>query len=98
MANLHVSLSEESTNSNSDPTSIAISTARIFRGIVVDRNGVITSMNERAQRSANKNGNAKKNKVGEKSRQSAKIDKAKDLIDDMDNGGSAMSDVSRIYF
>ena len=99
MANLHVSISEESTNSNSDdPTSIAISTARIFRGIVVDRNGVITSMNERAQRSANKNGNAKKNKVGEKSRQSAKIDKAKDLIDEMDNGGSAMSDVSyRIY-
>ena len=100
MANLHVSISEESTNSNSDPTSIAISTARIFRGIVVDRNGVITSMNERAQRSANKNGNAKKNKVGEKSRQSAKIDKAKDLIDEMDNGGSAMSDVSigYIYF
>ena len=54
-------------------------------------------MNERAQRSANKNGNAKKNKVGEKSRQSAKIDKAKDLIDEMDNGGSAMSDVSIGY-
>ena len=54
-------------------------------------------MNERAQRSANKNGTAKKNKVGEKSRQSAKIDKAKDLIDEMDNGGSAMSDVSIGY-
>ena len=96
MMNLHVSNSDDSTNSNSNSTSIAITTARIFRGIEVDRNGVITSMNDRAKRSAAKNGGSNKTKVGEKSRQAAKIDKAKDLIDDVDNGGGAggMSDVS----
>ena len=104
MSNLHVSVSEESTNS-SDPKSIAISTARIFRGIVVDGNGVITSMNSRAMKSArnaakNGTGNDPRNKMGEKSRQAAKIDKAKDLIDEVvENGGtgSAMSDVSLFY-
>ena len=96
MANLQVSVSEESTNEASDPTTIAISTARIFRGIVVDRNGVITSMNSRAMRSQRgKNGGENKNKMGEKSRQAAKIDKAKDLIDEVDGGGAGgMSDVS----
>jgi hypothetical protein len=97
LENLHVSVSEES-GAASDPTSIAISTARIFRGIVVDRSGVITSMNQRAMRSQRGKGEAK-NKMGEKSRQAAKIDKAKDLIDEVvENGGvagsSAMSDVS----
>lgn len=86
LENLHVSVSEES-NAAADPTSIAISTARIFRGIVVDRNGVITSMNPRAMRSQKGKGEAK-NKMGEKSRQAAKIDKAKDLIDEVaENGG-----------
>lgn len=97
MANLHVSVSEESSNSQVDGTSIAISTARIFRGIVVDRNGVITSMNSRAMRSQRGKEGANTNKKGEKSRQAAKIDKAKDLIDEVvENGGacSAMSDVS----
>ena len=96
MANLHVSVSDESSNTTSDPTSIAITTARIFRGIVVDRNGVITSMNARAMRSARGKSGGDKNKLGEKSRQAAKIDKAKDLIDEVvENGGSsAMSDVS----
>lgn len=102
---LQVSISEES-DRNVDPTTIAISTANIFRGIVVDRNGVITSMNSRAMRSMKgKNGSAAggentKMKIGEKSRQAAKIDKAKDLIDVVvENGGvgggsDAMSDVS----
>jgi len=97
MMNLHVSNSDDSTNSNNaNSTSIAITTARIFRGIEVDRNGVITSMNDRAKRSAAKNGGSSKTKVGEKSRQAAKIDKAKDLIDDVDGGGAGggMSDVS----
>jgi hypothetical protein len=98
LENLHASVSEES-SSEADPTSIAISTARIFRGIVVDRNGVITSMNPRATRSQKGKGETK-NKMGEKSRQAAKIDKAKDLIDEVvENGGasgSAMSDVSTI--
>ena len=79
--------------------------ARIFRGIVVDGNGVITSMNSRAMKSArnaakNGTGNDPRNKMGEKSRQAAKIDKAKDLIDEVvENGGtgSAMSDVSSFY-
>lgn len=98
LENLHVSISEES-NAAADPTSIAISTARIFRGIVVDRNGVITSMNPRAMRSQRGKGDAK-NMMGEKSRQAAKIDKAKDLIDEVvENGGvgSVMSDVSSLF-
>lgn len=114
--NLHVSMSDEST-SPSDPTSIAISTARIFRGIVVDRHGVIVSMNPRAMRSSRgkdgKGGAAGVGggtaKMGEKSRQAAKIDKAKDLIDDfVENGpggaggagsvGNAMSDVSIVFW
>ncbi len=102
LENLHVSISEES-DRNVDPTTIAISTANIFRGIVVDRNGVITSMNSRAMRSMKgKNGaggsagGENKVKIGEKSRQAAKIDKAKDLIDVVteNGGGDAMSDVS----
>jgi len=81
---------EELTVSNSDDeprceTSIAISTARIFRGIVVDHKGVITSMNSRATRSRSSKGE-KGNKMGEKSRQAAKIDKAKDLIDESAHG------------
>ena len=98
LENLHVSMSEES-NAAADPTSIAISTARIFRGIVVDRNGVITSMNPRAMRSQKGKGEAK-NKMGEKSRQAAKIDKAKDLIDEVvENGGMGtnMSEVSSVF-
>ncbi len=106
--NLHVSISDES-DRNVDPTTIAISTANIFRGIVVDRNGLITSMNSRAMRSMKgKNngaaGGENKMKIGEKSRQAAKIAKAKDLIDVvMENGGvggvgDAMSDVSICCF
>mmetsp|Transcript_21994 Transcript_21994/g.46272 ORF Transcript_21994/g.46272 Transcript_21994/m.46272 type:complete len:524 (-) Transcript_21994:291-1862(-) len=92
MANLQVSTSEDSNaNGSVNETSIAISTARIFRGITVDRNGVIISQNARATRS--KKGNESKNKQGEKSRQAAKIDKAKDLIDDIvDGGGGGGSD------
>ncbi len=94
MANLQVSTSEDSNaNGSVNETSIAISTARIFRGITVDRNGIIISQNARATRS--KKGNETKNKQGEKSRQAAKIDKAKDLIDDIvDGGGGGGSDVS----
>ncbi len=99
-----MSISEES-DRNVDPTTIAISTANIFRGIVVDRNGVITSMNSRAMRSmkGENNGTAggeSKMKIGEKSRQAARIDKAKDLIDvvvengGLGGGGDTMSDVS----
>lgn len=82
MANLQVSKSEDSVSE----TTIAITTAEIFRGITVDRKtGLITGMNSRATRSRKDKG---KNMQGEKSRQAAKIDKAKDLIDDVvENGG-----------
>jgi len=82
MANLQVSKSEDSVSE----TAIAITTAEIFRGITVDRKtGVITGMNSRATRSRKDKG---KNMQGEKSRQAAKIDKAKDLIDEVvENGG-----------
>mmetsp|Transcript_28321 Transcript_28321/g.45970 ORF Transcript_28321/g.45970 Transcript_28321/m.45970 type:complete len:522 (+) Transcript_28321:294-1859(+) len=85
MANLQVSKSEESVSE----ITIAITTAEIFRGITVDRKtGLITGMNSRATRSRKDKG---KNMQGEKSRQAAKIDKAKDLIDDVvENGGSDM--------
>lgn len=60
-------------------TQVAIDTARIFRGITVDKNGVILSQNARASRSSK---GRDKSKQGEKSRQAAKIDKAKDLVDE----------------
>jgi hypothetical protein len=91
MANLQVSKSEESVSE----TTIAITTAEIFRGITVDRKtGLITGMNSRATRSRKDKG---KNMQGEKSRQAAKIDKAKDLIDEVDeNGGDMMGNVSLV--
>lgn len=54
------------------PTSVAIQTAQIFRGIRVDHTGTIVSQNARATRSSR----GKVHKRGEKSRQAAKIDKA----------------------
>ena len=88
MANLQVSKSEDSVSE----TTIAITTAEIFRGITVDRKtGVITGMNSRATRSRKDKG---KNMQGEKSRQAAKIDKAKDLIDEVVEGGDVMGNVS----
>jgi len=70
-----------------DDVQIAIDTAGIFRGITVDvKTGTILSQNARASRSARKSGGDGK-KVGEKSRQAAKIDKAKDLVDEDGDGG-----------
>ena len=92
MANLQVSKSEDSVSE----TAIAITTAEIFRGITVDRKtGVITGMNSRATRSRKDKG---KNMQGEKSRQAAKIDKAKDLIDEVVEGGDVMGNVSFVLF
>ena len=90
MENLQVSKSEDSVSE----TNIAITTAEIFRGITVDRKtGLITGMNSRATRSRKDKG---KNMQGEKSRQAAKIDKAKDLIDDVGNGGDMVGNVSLV--
>lgn len=85
-------------SSHKSATQVAISTARIFRGISVDKNGTILSQNARASRS--KGGAAVKQ--GEKSRQAAKIDKAKDLVDDCvanagkENEGEKMNMVSLV--
>jgi hypothetical protein len=74
---LTYSSSEDSTEEVSD-TAVAIQTAQIFRGITVSRDGTILSQNARATRSNRGN----KTKVSEKSRQAAKIDKAKDLVEE----------------
>ena len=61
-----------------NPLQVAINTAKIFRGITVGKDGTILSQNARATRSSR---GTSKNKVGEKSRQATKIDKAKDLVE-----------------
>jgi len=62
---------------------VAIKTAQIFRDLVITDDGNIISTNPRANRGSSKS----KVKAGEKSRQAAKIDKAKDLIDEVVNSG-----------
>lgn len=62
-----------------NPTQVAIQTAKIFRGITVSKDGTILSQNARATRSA---GRSSKNKKGEKSRQATKIEQAKDLVEE----------------
>mmetsp|Transcript_10389 Transcript_10389/g.13160 ORF Transcript_10389/g.13160 Transcript_10389/m.13160 type:complete len:507 (-) Transcript_10389:84-1604(-) len=71
------SLSSESMERN--PTDVAVSTARIFRGITVDKNGTILSQNARATRSSR---GKEKQKQAASSRQQEKINKAKDLVDE----------------
>lgn len=75
--NLTYSSSDDSSQ-GANPTTVAIQTAQIFRGITVSRDGTILSQNARATRSNRGN----KTKRGEKSRQAAKIDKAKDLVEE----------------
>jgi hypothetical protein len=74
---LTYSTSDDSSQ-GANPTTVAIQTAQIFRGITVSRDGTILSQNARATRSNRGN----KTKRGEKSRQAAKIDKAKDLVEE----------------
>ena len=69
-------------SSQGSVTNVAIQTAQIFRGITVAKDGTILSQNARATRSNRGN----KTKRGEQSRQAAKIDKAKDLVEDAING------------
>jgi hypothetical protein len=68
----------EDSAEHTDPTTVAIQTAQIFRGITVAKDGTILSQNARATKSSR----ASKSKRGEKSRQAAKIDKAKDLVEE----------------
>lgn len=70
--------SSEDSSEEATETAVAIQTAQIFRGITVSRDGTILSQNARATRSSR----GSKTKVSEKSRQAAKIDKAKDLVED----------------
>lgn len=68
----------EDSSDGYDPTNAAIQTAQIFRGITVAKDGTILSQNARATRSSR----TSKTKRGEKSRQAAKIDQAKDLVEE----------------
>ena len=86
MNSLKVTSSEDdaSTDSRRSATQIAITTAQIFRGVTVDCNGAILSQNMRTTLT---NGKGKCSKVAEQSRQTAKINKANDLIDDAVHNG-----------
>ena len=68
----------DDSSTGTNPTTVAIQTAQIFRGITVAKDGTILSQNARATR-ANR---SSKSKRGEKSRQAAKIDQAKDLVEE----------------
>jgi len=85
MKTLQVSHSgDTSAESNGKSTTqIAISTARIFRGITTDKNGVILSQNARASRSKT---NKDRSKQADKSRQGNKIEKAIDIVDEVIHG------------
>jgi len=69
----------EDSSTTASATNVAIQTAQIFRGLTVAKDGTILSQNARATRSS-KGSKAKK---GERSRQAAKIDKAKDLVEEV---------------
>ena len=86
---LKESMSADSSDRN--PTQVAINTARIFRGITVDKNGTILSQNARASRSK---GNKDRSKQAGASRQQEKINKAKDLVDEAAGSGSGKVCVS----
>ena len=78
--------SSEDSAAGINSTTVAIQTAQIFRGITVGRDGTILSQNARATRS---NRGKNTNKKGEKSRQASKIDKAKDLVEEIIATGKA---------
>ena len=78
--------SSEDSEKDITATTVAIQTAQIFRGITVGRDGTILSQNARATRSNRGKGTSKR---GEKSRQAAKIDKAKDLVEETITTGKA---------
>lgn len=80
-------------SANKDPTQVAINTARIFRGITVDKNGLILSQNARATRSSR---GKEKSKQAAGSRQQEKINKAKDLVDESNGGGGKENDKSMV--
>jgi len=68
---------DEDESSQLTSRQIAISTAKIFRGLTISRDGTVTSRKVRGS----SHHSSKTGKLGEKSRQAAKIDKAKDLVE-----------------
>jgi hypothetical protein len=76
--------SESNESVERNPTEVAVNTARIFRGITVDKNGTILSQNARATRSSR---GKEKSKQAGASRQQEKINKAKDLVDETNGAG-----------
>ena len=74
---LVASMSEDSSVAGgASSTNMAHSTAQIFRGMTIARDGTVRSKKSRGSR-----GNSEGGKVDKKSRQAAKIDKAKDLVE-----------------
>jgi hypothetical protein len=72
---------------------VAIQTAQIFRGITVAKDGTILTQNARATRhNRSSNSATSKTKRGEKSRQAAKIDQAKDLVEEAVTSGRQVRD------
>lgn len=81
---LQMSISEDSSavgGGSKSGHSMAVSTAQIFRGLTIARDGTIQS--KKLGRSSK---NVTAGKADEKSRQAAKIDKAKDLVEESANG------------
>jgi len=72
---------DNSTGSEMSTTKLAISTAKIFRDIIVDKRGKIISQNARARRRDSRSERGKQTKKGVKSRQADKIKKANDVVD-----------------
>ena len=78
---LQISISEDSSVAGGSSHNVAQNTAQIFRGITIARDGTIHSK-KLGRSSRSQNGG----KADEKSRQAAKIDKAKDLVEESANG------------
>jgi hypothetical protein len=72
---------DNSTCSETSTTKLAISTAQIFRDIVVDKRGKIICQNARSLHCDKLNEKVNKKKKGQKSRQADTIKKANDAVD-----------------
>ena len=77
---LQMSISEDSSVAGGKAQNTAVSTAQIFRGLTITKDGTVISKKSGRSRSTGPNG-----KADEKSRQAAKIDKAKDLVEESAN-------------
>lgn len=94
------SVSEDSSALDSS-VNAALSTARIFRGLTISRDGTVRS--KKTGKSSKSSSSDGKGKADEKSRQAAKIDKAKDIVEQSannkgknENGSSAVEDSNMV--